>query len=459
MSEIMDGYIRVSRVQGREGDSYISPSVQREAIERWAEYKSITIGEWLIDEDQSGGTHDRPALKRGIERALGGETTGIVAWKIDRFSRTTEGGLKDLRRLQDADARLAFVVEDIDTATVYGKMVYTILLAVSEAFLENVKAGWRGAKARATERGAKVGHTPLGYTRGDGGKLVLDPVMAPVVAQAFQLAAGRGLSAAMAHLEEHVTDRRWTTTTVRRVLSQRAYLGEMTFDGVTYPDTHEAIIKKRSVWIAAQSAPATRAGHADFPLSGVLTCACGAPMVGGRGGKGQRVYRCAASLSGWTGERCPTGCVVTADRVETYALTTAQDLVAGRTARIVDARAQAPDLDALDLAEREARGELDAFASDLTLRRVLGDTYHAHLLEREGAVLAASEAYRDACRIAEGEQVTYTADDLADDPATVGVFLSGLFEIRVRPGRGLKIGDRVRFVPLDGDGAIRVARA
>ena len=90
------------------------------------------------------------ALTRGIERALSGQSAGIVAWKIDRFSRTTEHGLRDLRRLKDAGARLAFVVEDIDTATVYGAMVYTILLAVSTAFLESVKAGWVEAKTRAS---------------------------------------------------------------------------------------------------------------------------------------------------------------------------------------------------------------------------------------------------------------------------------------------------------------------
>lgn len=107
--------------------------MQREAIGRWAEYKGIQLGEVLIDEDQSGGTQDRPALKRGITRALNGETSGIVSWKIDRFSRNTEGALTDLRRLRDAGARLALVVEDIDTGTVYGEMIYTILPSVSQA--------------------------------------------------------------------------------------------------------------------------------------------------------------------------------------------------------------------------------------------------------------------------------------------------------------------------------------
>src|SRR4051794_10467755 len=105
----MDGYLRVSRRMGREGEGYISPKIQREAIQRWADYKGVRIADWHFDEDESGGTQDRPGLVAAIDRAVNGETDGIVAWKIDRFSRYTEGGLRDLHRLEEADARLAFV--------------------------------------------------------------------------------------------------------------------------------------------------------------------------------------------------------------------------------------------------------------------------------------------------------------------------------------------------------------
>src|SRR3954452_6241957 len=131
----MDAYIRVSRRMGRKGPGYISPDVQREAIERWAEYKGVRIEDCFVDEDQSGGTHNRPGLRAPVERAVRGETDGIVSWKIDRFSRMTEGGLRDLRRLQDAGADLAFAAEDIDTAGPMGKLVYTMLLAFAEFFL------------------------------------------------------------------------------------------------------------------------------------------------------------------------------------------------------------------------------------------------------------------------------------------------------------------------------------
>ena len=44
-----------------------------------------------------------------------------MSWKIDRFSRTWRR-LRDLRRLEEAGARLAFVIEDIDTSGADGEV-------------------------------------------------------------------------------------------------------------------------------------------------------------------------------------------------------------------------------------------------------------------------------------------------------------------------------------------------
>jgi hypothetical protein len=46
----MDGYVRVSRRMGRGGPGYISPNVQREAIQRWADYRDVEIVAWHVDQ-------------------------------------------------------------------------------------------------------------------------------------------------------------------------------------------------------------------------------------------------------------------------------------------------------------------------------------------------------------------------------------------------------------------------
>lgn len=444
----MDGYVRVSRVLGRDGDSYISPSVQRDAIQRWADYKGVEIGEWHVDEDWSGGTHKRPGLERAVTRALDGETGGIVSWKIDRFSRQTEGGLRDLRRLQTAGARLAFVVEDIDTETVYGRMIYTILLAVSEAFLESVKASWVTAKERAVARGAYISRTPFGYHRRDDGTLEPDPMSGPIVTEAFRLAAGDSLNAAMRYLEQMVPSRRWTTTTVRRLLSGRSYLGDTRHGGRVQAGTHEPLVS-RQVWEAAQSTPVGRRSAEGFPLSGILRCGtCGSGMVGSRGGKGQRTYRCAATLTTYHGERCKRGPVITATIVEEHLQGVVRGLLGSVRGTVSD-----PEVDRLTLLERtvqDAEMELDAFAGDMQLRRSLGDRYHQHLQARVDAVARARTEYRDQARTAQ-TQLAITGPEVVEDPVLFPVVLRSIFAaVVVNPGRDA-VGDRVRLVPLDAD--------
>jgi DNA invertase Pin-like site-specific DNA recombinase len=59
---------------------------------------------------------------------------------------------------------LAFVEEDIDPTGPFGSFILTVLLAVATLERDNMVAGWTTTKARATERGAKIGPTPFGNT-------------------------------------------------------------------------------------------------------------------------------------------------------------------------------------------------------------------------------------------------------------------------------------------------------
>lgn len=74
----LDGYLRVSRVGGRSGDSFISPILQRKQIARWAEAQGHEGVAWHDDLDQSGGTIRRPGFQAMLARIEAGETDGVV---------------------------------------------------------------------------------------------------------------------------------------------------------------------------------------------------------------------------------------------------------------------------------------------------------------------------------------------------------------------------------------------
>lgn len=259
---------------------HLAGRAAREAIERRAEYKGVEIAAWHVDEDETGGTQDRPGLNAAVERAVAGESDGIVSWKIDRFSRFTEGGLRDLRRLEDAGARLVFVVEDIDTSGPMGKFVYTVMLAMAEYFLGSIKAGWVTAKARAVARGAHIGPTPYGYLRNGDSTLSVDPERAPVVTEAFEVCARNGLLAAIDFLRHRAPERTWTAWTARRFFTQRIYLGQVAYGDQVQAGAHEALVTRatfEAVRHQLGDGERVRRQSEDFPLSGIATCGtCGA---------------------------------------------------------------------------------------------------------------------------------------------------------------------------------------
>ncbi|MGA9314192.1 MAG: recombinase family protein [Solirubrobacteraceae bacterium] len=83
--------------------------MQREAIARWAEYRGVEIAAWHVDEDESGGTQDRPGPRAAIERIESGETKGIACWRLNRCAQCCG---RDRRRAAHPGARrtpLAFV--------------------------------------------------------------------------------------------------------------------------------------------------------------------------------------------------------------------------------------------------------------------------------------------------------------------------------------------------------------
>lgn len=77
--KMADGYIRVSRVAGRAGESFISPGEQRSSIEEWARRAGVEIVEWHEDLDYSGGTLERPAFQAALQRCRARLTGGHAA--------------------------------------------------------------------------------------------------------------------------------------------------------------------------------------------------------------------------------------------------------------------------------------------------------------------------------------------------------------------------------------------
>jgi len=76
------GYVRVSRVGGRGGDSFLSPDLQRQEIARAAAREGPEVAEVIEELDASGGDS-----KWALEMVECGEAAAVVVYNISRASR------------------------------------------------------------------------------------------------------------------------------------------------------------------------------------------------------------------------------------------------------------------------------------------------------------------------------------------------------------------------------------
>jgi site-specific DNA recombinase len=314
----VDAYIRVSRVGGREGESFISPDVQRDQINAWAAMRDATIDQWHTDLDMSGARADRPGLLTALARVERGEIDGVVVARLDRLARSLPVAFDAITRIEDAGGTLIAVSDGIDPQTATGKMARSILLVIAEWYREQVRESWQTARERAVRRGVAVMSTvPTGYRRREDARLEPDPDVAPVVREVFERRAG---GASWVQLADFMNERgvpvrhtkhrdaRWTGTTVSRLVSGRVYLGESRSGEYVNTRAHEALVSP-ALWHAAQAArgvAAVRSIEQPALLAGLVRCAgCGYGMYRSTGKGANRSvsvhYRC---RGGGSGGRC-----------------------------------------------------------------------------------------------------------------------------------------------------------
>jgi DNA invertase Pin-like site-specific DNA recombinase len=417
-------YVRVSRVQGREGPGFLSPEQQRAAIEAYCTAHGHTLDREAVDLDVSGSRRDRPGLDSLLAAVKAGEVEGIIVARMDRLSRL---GIVDamglVQQISDDGGAVVAVDLGMDPSTATGEMMWTFLLALARYQWRMLAESWEDAKGRALDRGAKIGPTPLGYRRREDGTLEPHPERAEYVRKAFRLAR-QGVPAVVAYLDGlglvHEDGKRagrplsWSAFTVRRLLANRSYLGEQVYAGRTYENAHAPLVSAGEWKLAQHEAPERRAAPADFPLSGVASCStCGGPMVGGRGGKGLRTYRCAASLAHAKrrGASCAAPATMVAHRLEEHLDGVLRSWADAHGALVLGQEGEGDEL-ALTLAEAEEADAETAAYVQLTPARSPG--YADGLRQREEDAAARWAAYRDAAEAADTRERVITGYERMD---------------------------------------------
>lgn len=272
-------YIRVStQEQAREGYSI---GEQEERLRMFCaahKWKNVKV---YSDPGFSGSNLNRPGMQSLIRDVGLGIVARVLVYKLDRLSRSQKD---TLHLIEDVFQNIAFIsmTENFDTSTPFGMATIGMLSVFAQLERQQIRERMTlGREARAKEglfHGG--GSIPPGYDYIDG-KLVVNEYEAEQVRKAFHLAAsGCSYNSIQKEMSAYsVKSGKWTRSTVYNVLSNRLYLGVISWEGNEYPGQHEPLIDAET-FAAAQKkkAPSSpRAYQRQSLLGGLLWCGqCGA---------------------------------------------------------------------------------------------------------------------------------------------------------------------------------------
>ena len=430
------GYIRVSRVAGRGGDSFVSPSDQRDRIAAYATAKGHTVIDFVTDLDQSGGKVDRPGFQGALARCEAGEAKGVIVAKLDRFARSLVDAAATVKRLDAAGCTLVSVGDDIDASGPSGKLMRAILFAFAEFERDRINESWATAKERAIGRGVHVGRAPIGYVAVDG-KLVVDPATAPTIQAAFEARAGGASMTEVVGLLDTLGTRHWTLTTATTALRNRTYLGEVRHGSYTNPTAHEPLVSL-ALFEAANARKPVAATRADSNgrgslLTGLIRCCgcCHAMPPAKRG----TIYACKRKHGSGV---CTAPTAIAARNIEAYVI----GMMMGREFEKIEEVVTDADVTALEAAVAEAEAEVNAY---LAIMKATDPGYRAGYDSKVTALNRASADLTDAAkRLSARGTFDWVSLDL---PQRRHLLRSKAQAIFVRKGtRYTPIQDRVRVV-------------
>jgi DNA invertase Pin-like site-specific DNA recombinase len=368
-------YTRKSSEEGLDMD-FNSLDAQRESCEAYvASQKAEGLAlaaDHYDDGGFSGGTLERPALKRLLADVKAGKVDVIVVYKIDRLSRSMLDFLNLVELFESHGVTFVSVTQSFNTKDAMGRMALNILVTFAQFERELIGERIRDKVAASRKRGKWMGGwAPLGYEVRDR-KLIIHPEEdAERVRSIFRrfvhlksatLLARELVAAGATNRYGHLLDK----GVLYRLLNNRVYVGEAVHKGTSYPGEHEPIIDQKlweQVHAILKVSPRTRAGNAraqtPAPLKGLLFGSDGAAMSPTHTRRSGKLYRYYISQTAMKrGSDCSVRLVPAAE-IERIVLDQVRSLI--RTPEVIVQTWRAARKLGREVTEKEVRSALTEF--------------------------------------------------------------------------------------------------
>ena len=177
----------------------------------------------------------------------------MVALKLDRITRSIYDWEKLMTFLDDNDAYLDCVNDEINTTNANGKMISRLLMSVSQNEIERTSERTKIGMAGAIKQGHIPHRAPLGYKH-ENKKLVIDYATKDIVVRIFEMYLEGKSYQTIANIfnEEKVLDRtNWRDNTIITIIENEIYKGDFVHGKRTkhptyYQDVVEPIVSKET---------------------------------------------------------------------------------------------------------------------------------------------------------------------------------------------------------------------
>lgn len=238
-------YIRVSTEdQAREG---FSLGEQKEKLLQLCAFKEYEV--FKVYEDAGISAKDmehRPAFQEMLQDMRDGKLNYIVAYKLDRVTRSVRDLEELILELEKYNCYLVCDRDDVNTSTASGRFFVRMLTVLSQLEIEIVSERTKFGLAGAIRSGHIPARAPLGYKHIDK-KLVPDPLTKDIVIRIYNLYfEGKSyFNIATIFNEEKVLDKtNWKDTTILRIIANEVYKGDYVHGKRTkHPTYYENVVE------------------------------------------------------------------------------------------------------------------------------------------------------------------------------------------------------------------------
>lgn len=322
-------YLALARVSSREQEREgFSLEVQEEALRRYAEQHDGDIDRLFRIAETATKPDERRTFKEllAYARENAPRLAGLLFFKVDRAARNLFDYV-ELERLEiDYKLPVIYITQPTEN-TPAGRMMRRTLANMASFYTEQQSLDVREGQHRRVQNGLFLGHAPYGYRnlRIDGRSIIeIDAENGAKIPVIFDLYAHHNhtldsLIDALAEQGIAYTEStsRFTRSKLHTILRDRAYIGEIRYQGQWHPGNHKPLVDITTFnRVQVRMGDKTYESHELVYGSELLSCGhCGRPVTGERKTKqtkrGQRqytYYRCSKySADGHPRCRVPEG--------------------------------------------------------------------------------------------------------------------------------------------------------